>query len=418
MIAAADSAAPRLRLNVDALRDRLLFVSVLSSFLVLIEPSPHEALVGAGLLVLLVTNCRIPGFALLVFGLMLALDLSGLVAAIPVFDRPKVMGFVGTSFFLAIATFYYALLLSDNTEARLRLFRKAWIVAALLSAFAGILGYFDVAGTGALFAAYDGTRAKGTFNDPNVFGPFLVAPTLFLAQDILLARGRLALRGAAFLLLCLGQFLSFSRASWGHLAGSLLLLATFTLLTVPSRRLRLRLLAVGAAGLIVLALGFAVLLSFDGVSKVFAERASLQQSYDVKSGGRFDNYLNALDVILDNPLGIGPFAFAARFGEDAHDAYLNTFLSYGWVGGFSYLALVVATLVIGCQQIGRANRFRPHLIALLSAFLPLTLVSLIIHSDHWRHYFLLVSAIWATSAASRQSPDQLATPARKMPRLD
>lgn len=384
-------------------RDKLLFAAVISSFLVMIDPSPHELIVSCGLLLLLPSRLRVPRHMPLLLALVIGLDLSGAIAAIQVLERPKVLNFAVTSVFLGLATIFYTLLLSENTAARLETLRRAWIAAALCATFAGILGYFNILGSQALFTAYEGTRAKGTFNDPNVFGPFLVPATIFLAQDVMLERGRIGWRVLAFLLLCLGQFLSFSRASWAHLAGSLLLLVFLTALTTTSRRVRRRLILTSLAGLLMLAGGMGILLSSDQLGKVFSERASLEQSYDTKAGGRFDNYRHALDVILDSPLGIGPFAFSDRFGEDAHDAYLNTFVSYGWVGGLSYLAMVALSLLLAFFALCRASALRNHLVAIISCFFPLTLVSLIIHTDHWRHYFLLLAALWATSAASRKS---------------
>lgn len=384
------------------LHEHLLYWAVFSSFLVMFDPSPHELVVSFGLVLLMVSNVRMPRFLAMLIVIMVALNASGVIAALPVIDKPKVLGFVLVSLFLAAATLFYAVLLSENTLRRLEILRRAWIVAGVLAALAGVLGYFNVAGLGSLFTAYGGTRAKATFNDPNVFGPFLIAPTLFLVQDLMAGRGRLFWQSIGCFLLLLGQFLSFSRASWGHLCGSLVIFAVLTVLTTHSTRLRMRFIVVGGIGLGIMALGLVILLSLESVSSVFLQRASLQQSYDVKSGGRFDNYLNALNVLFEAPFGIGPFEFAARFGEDVHNAYLNVFVSYGWGGGIAYLALVTTTLTIGVYSLYRANPLRPHMIALLACFLPLTIVSFIIHSDHWRHYFLLISAIWATAAASAQ----------------
>ncbi|OQW53186.1 O-antigen ligase family protein [Candidatus Raskinella chloraquaticus] len=383
-------------------RDRLLFVAVLASFFVMTDPAPHELIVSGGMVILLASTLRLPRFMVALMGLLLVLNVSGIIAAVPIMERTRVANFAITSVFLAVSTFFYGLLLSENTEARFVLLRRAWIIAALLASLAAIAGYFNIGGTSALFTAYDGTRAKATFNDPNVFGPFLIPPTLFIAQDLIHGVRKFIPAIASFLFLCVGQFLSFSRASWAHLVGSLLLLAVLTLITTGSARLRARLLITGLAGVVLLAALIAILLSLDSVGKVFAERASLQQSYDLKTGGRFDNYLNALNVLLAAPWGLGPFEFAARFGEDAHNAYLNTFLSYGWAGGLSYLALCITTVMLAISGLRRAHPLRSHMIVLVASFVPLTMVSFIIHTDHWRHYFPLVAAIWALRAAMQR----------------
>ena len=379
-------------------RDNLLFLAILSNFFVIVDPSPHELIVIFGLVFLILANIRLPRFTALLIWLLVLISVSGLIAALPILERPKVSSFVLVSFFLGLATLFYVLILSENTLLRLNLLRRAWVIAGVLAAFLGIIGYFNVAGLGAMFTAYDGTRAKATFNDPNVFGPFLIAPTVFLAQEIILSRKIRLIPVLAVLVLCLGQFLSFSRASWGHLAGSLVIMALLAALTVPSPRFRLRLAYGVILGIILIALSIVFLLSLDSVGKVFAERASLQQSYDVKSGGRFDNYLHALNAILDAPLGLGPFEFARRFGEDVHNAYLNTFVSYGWIGGLSYCALVLMTLHLFVASLRYASAFRPHLIAFGATFLPLAIMGGIIHTDHWRHFYILLAAIWVICA--------------------
>ena len=62
--------------------------------------------------------------------------------------------------------------------------------AGLVAARLGIVGYFNVAGTGEYFTLYDNSRAMGPFKDPNVYGPFLVPPIVWLCQDLILRRSR------------------------------------------------------------------------------------------------------------------------------------------------------------------------------------------------------------------------------------
>ena len=81
---------------------------------------------------------------------------------------------------------------------RLRTIRpSAYVIAGVIAASLGILGYFNVAGLGELFSVYDNSRASGPFKDPNVFGPFLVPPIIWLTQDLLLKRGTTLLRALA-----------------------------------------------------------------------------------------------------------------------------------------------------------------------------------------------------------------------------
>lgn len=83
----------------------------------------------------------------------------------------------------------------------------------VMTALLGILGYFGAIPGAANFTLYD--RAKGAFQDPNVFGPFLVGPSLYLLHGLLTQPlSRAPLKVAGLLVLTLGVFLSFSRAAW------------------------------------------------------------------------------------------------------------------------------------------------------------------------------------------------------------
>ena len=79
------------------------------------------------------------------------------------------------------------------------------------------------------------------------------------------------------------------------------------------------------------------------------QRASLDQSYDVGHTGRFGRHVLGVLLVLDMPLGIGPLQFHKIFPEDPHNAYLNAFVSGGWLAGFTYLALAASTLVMGLR---------------------------------------------------------------------
>jgi hypothetical protein len=74
----------------------------------------------------------------------------------------------------------------------------------------------SVGGLSELFLRFG--RARGTFNDPNVLGAFLLLPGLLLVQRMLAGRGPQALWAGMLLTIIMGGlFLSFSRAAWGSL---------------------------------------------------------------------------------------------------------------------------------------------------------------------------------------------------------
>jgi O-antigen ligase len=133
---------------------------------------------------------------------------------------------------------------------------------------------------------------------------------------------------------------------------------------------------------------------------MFQQRAKLTQSYDVGSGGRFGLQEKAVEAVLENPAGMGPFEFARVYGGQQHNAYFQAFLVYGWIGGLAYVLLVVLTVVIGFRQSIVATPWQPYLIAALGTFCGEAFESFVVDTDHWRHYFLALGLVWGLAVAS------------------
>ncbi len=88
------------------------------------------------------------------------------------------------------------------------------------------------------------------------------------------------------------------------------------------------------------------------------------------------------------------------FGLDPHNVYLASLYAHGWIGGFAYLTLAVVTLVIGFRGCWSRAPWQPALIAVYATYLGVALEGFIIDTDHWRHYFLLMGAVWGLAIAS------------------
>jgi hypothetical protein len=104
---------------------------------------------------------------------------------------------------------------------------------------------------------------------------------------------------------------------------------------------------------------------------------------------------------LDRPFGIGPLQFYKFFGEDPHNSYLNAFMSGGWLSGFGYLTLTAVTLLNATRFLRADTPWRATYQVIYAAYLGIAVESAIIDIDHWRHYFLILGALWALMVASR-----------------
>ncbi len=373
----------------------VLGVFAFSGSFVLFEPSPYEVMFIPAVLFAVIAGVSVrPAVLPLVF-LMILFQLGGVMSLPQVWEFPKAKMYVLVSLFMGANAIFFAIVLSRFPLERFAAIRRGYILSAVLAALLGIAGYFGVASeTLTLYG-----RAKGLFKDPNVFAPFLILPAIFLLQDMLTGgMRRVLLLAPPFAIITLALLLGFSRAAWAHFVVSAAIAVIFLLILSPSTRLRMRVVVMSIMSAAALGAGLVVILSIPSIAKLFLARFSLQ-SYDVGPGGRFTNQLQSLPMILDNPLGMGPFQYGARFDVDTHNVYLNAFFSYGWLGWASLMMLVLLTWLFGLRALMRPSPFQRPLGALMAVYMGLSVMSFVIDSDHWRHYFLILGCVWGFIAA-------------------
>jgi O-antigen ligase len=153
------------------------------------------------------------------------------------------------------------------------------------------------------------------------------------------------------------------------------------------------------AGLVAVG-GLAALATVPEVSDLLGERASLEQSYDVGPEGRFGGQKKAVALVASRPLGIGALEFGPlHHPEEVHQVYLNMYLNTGWVGGTFYLLLVLMTIALGLRRVLRDRGGDGVSIVLLAAFLGMAVEGLVVDTDHWRHFYLIMALIWGMALA-------------------
>lgn len=313
----------------------------------------------------------------------------------------RVTDFLLVSVYLVVSLFFFAALVVSNPTRNLAVIWWAYTLAAAIAAAIGCAAYFGLLPNAESFLLYG--RVRSTFNDPNVFGPFLVGPILFLVYRLSMSSERRDVLLVPIVgLLFLGILLSFSRGAWGNLifAGGVFLVLTWMTATSARQIARLTL-AVSLIGVLA-ACVVAWALSSDLVSDLFAERFALTQSYDVsEEGGRFAVQEQALQTIIEKPFGIGPSQWAKIIGSDPHNVYLNVFLAGGWLSGFAYLSLVLATIVLGVRSCFVRTSFQGLQIVAVATFVAHAGEAFIIDIDNWRHVYLLMGLVWGGIAYVR-----------------
>jgi len=373
---------------------------------VLIEPSPYEMaflfvlpLAFAGGLYLHKST-----FALL--GMMLCFAPFAVVGAFQseYYTTAKALTYVSVTIYLWLTAYVVANYVADDPIRHMKVVIGSYVAVACLVAAIGTLAYLGLMPGRELFLRYG--RAKALFKDPNVFAPFLILPAMYALQRILLTKGRRALIATAIYgLLFVGVFVSFSRAAWGHYLGSSALLFVAIFAGEARTREKVRMLKLMLIGVVAMTVILGGLLSIDSVRRLFEVRFSLEQSYDSGSTGRFARQSYALDLALTHPWGMGPgdFATQTRIAEEPHDVYVNVFLSYGWFGGFAFVAMIFSTMWLGLTRVVKPSPQRLLLIPLVATWVPLCIESAIIDTDHWRHLFLISGLIWGVTAVYKPS---------------
>lgn len=395
--------APWLRARAETLLHAMVAVWIFCGGLVITEPSPYElaflAVLGVSLFAGFAFHRRTLGLMVL----FLAFIPFALIAAFQVrySGITDALIYQAVTIFLLFTAWWVANYVAGDPEPRLRLILKAYLATALVSAILGTLGYFGIGHD--LFTRYD--RAKAFFNDPNVYGPFLVLPAMYVLQRIFTGDPkRMAWNVAAYGILAIGVFMSFSRAAWGHIALSSLIVFVLVFALEANARHKVRMLALSLLGALALVVAAGGALSIPSLS-AFIELRTQSQTYDTGESGRFGRQGYAFDLALQNPLGLGPLEFRnLRVKEEPHNTYVNVLHAYGWGGGLALIGFIGITIWRGAVFLGRPGPLRPWLIPLVAVFVPLSAEAAIIDVDHWRHFFLVGGLIWGVTAAWWPAP--------------
>ncbi len=395
--------AAYLRAKLSGLLRWAVALWIFAGSIVITEPSPYEL----AFLVVLGLSLFAGSFAFrrATLGLLVLWVLFipfAIIAAFQATFTPltNALVFQIVTIFLFFTSYWVANYVAEAPQERMRAIVLAYTIAAVFSAVLGTLGYLRLIPGHDLLTLYG--RAKALFNDPNVYGPFLILPAMYALQRVLLGTSRRAVWAAGvFMAITIGVFASFSRAAWGHFALSAAMVYLLCFVFVAHAREKVRMLILALVGALAIVVAIGGMLSIPSVQQLFEIRASAQ-SYDEGETGRFGRQGYAFELALENPLGIGPYEFRnLRIKEEPHNSYVNVLHVYGWGGGFAFILFIGITIWRGLSFVVISSPNRLLLIPLTSVFVPLALEAAIIDLDHWRHFYLIAGLIWGVTAGYR-----------------
>jgi O-antigen ligase len=362
------------------------------------DTSPYDVVAIPTILLWLCLGLRLHRGMLPLLGLLILYVSAITVALLPYIDQPLPVTWTIQLAYLAITGVFFAMLFADGTQARMELALKTFVASCLLSSAFGIVGYFGFIPTEDLFYKYG--RASGTFQDPNVFGSFLTLGALYLMHGLLLGTTRRPILSSAVLMVIVaGIFLSFSRGSWG---GTLIAVAVMVASVYASTRspvLRRRIVTLTVLALAGTAIAIVGLMSIGDTAEMFSKRAAVTQDYDTGETGRFGNQIRGLNMLVDEPLGMGPLRWRLIFALEPHNSYIGSFANGGWVGGVAFIGLVLTTSFVGFRLMSRDTPFRRHAQIVWPALLMFFLQAAQIDIEKWRHVYMMLGMVWGLEAA-------------------
>ncbi|MEJ7787735.1 MAG: O-antigen ligase family protein [Solirubrobacteraceae bacterium] len=369
------------------------------------EPAPPDAIFAVVIAIAVVTGRfslqRVP---LVVFSLLGTFVVLNFLSAVEAVSTGAAGRFMLITLYLAVFGVWLTSFVDSVDRARLivRPYIGGAVFWALLTSLAL---YLPVPGREHL-VDYDGTRGYGLFEDPNVYGPFLIPAALIVAEEMLtprLLRSKSSAKLVMFCILATGVILSYSRAgSISLIVAMVVLLATLTMRRGGGRR-AVALLAVMVVG------GGAVggVLAISGSVGFLQQRSSLQ-TYDTD---RFGAQEQGIRLAEQQPFGIGPGQFDVLVEISTHSTYIRVLAEQGILGFVVILGLLLTTLILAGRNavLGR-DTYGIGSAALLAAWVALLINSSVVDTLHWRHLFFVAALIWAGSRRPTEELDQVGAP--------
>ncbi len=383
----------------------VLWLMLALSCVSFIEPSPYEFfffLLGP---VALFAGVALTRTTMFLFFMLFTIVVAQFFSLIPHLQH-RVVGDGLTPSLYTIYTVYlylsavlFAVVFSHNSVERVTLALKGYAFSTVFAGAWGILSFLNVADLGEREPIPG--RIAGPFKDPNVLGSYCIMGVLFLVQSLLIDKRHTGPKlVAAAIVFVGGVFFSMSRGSIGAMMIELVFLLSVTWATY-GRAVRRRIVAGVSVFLLLATVGAAAIATSSDMLENVTQRAKVEQEYDGGVTGRFGNQKRSIDMLIERPFGFGPFRFPITFTLQPHNSYIGAFADAGWVGGLTFLVLVISTSFVGLRLALTRSPFQRLAQVVTPAALGFFLQALQIDIDHWRFVFLIIGAIWGMESARR-----------------
>ena len=384
----------------------VLLTFSLSSF-VMFEPAPFELAFLAVTVLVIHRHLDLtgrPANVQLICGIVLYPGL-GAVSTIDAPAIPRAIIYHAITVYMFLILYIVALIFQSRDERLKDMVIFGYLIGLFIAAFLGILEFFSIIPTDGAFTKFE--RLKGTYKDPNVFGPAAGFGFLFLlfwrpsvGSETIWYRSMAVVIAA---IIGFGVFLTYSRASQGQLFMATLLVSTLVFLVGNKMRVKPGQILIAVAGFMVAAFMVVFVAPLVIDLEFLASRLGFQW-YDFD---RFAIQALALEWAMGVPLGVGPgqseivflkFASIQKTGA-THNNYIRVLVENGWVAFVAYLFVVYAIWFAALDRLSKlaaveqkgllAQRSRNVLIICFVVLSIHLVMGIIIDTLHWRHFFIL-----------------------------
>ncbi|MGG0664080.1 O-antigen ligase family protein [Viridibacillus arvi] len=359
-----------------------LFLAVLLSSIVMFEPAPTDVLMVI-VTVISVVYGVLRYSASQSFGVfcILLLLLANILSLFFVQNTEVGLFYFIVTLYLSVMWFGIVGLGGRYFEKVLTTVIQAYVFTAIICAILGLAVYFQIIpiiNDWLLFG-----RVKLFFKDPNVYGPFLVLPSIYAILSFEQTKRFFWL--CCFFVLVSGVTISFSRAAWLNLVISIVIYLIFAKQGEGINRIKL---VFAMAVISILLLIFYI--QFTGLDDQLSDRMSLQH-YD---NDRFAMQKEALITGLNNPIGVGPGQSEILFPLAPHNLYARILTENGFLGFISFSAFLIVSIIKSFQSSRQLGSYSSYYVMISAVIIGHVANSFFIDSLHWRHLWLILALAW------------------------
>src|SRR6201986_1437389 len=138
--ATADGSLPSVAAapGVLALQRALVWLVGASGAIVFIEPSPYELTTLLSTVIFFATGMRLRLVFMPLLFLLVLVNVGYSIGAIPFIETSVVANWIATSWYMAFTVIFFAMVVADDTEARLDMLRRSLIVGAMIASLAAL----------------------------------------------------------------------------------------------------------------------------------------------------------------------------------------------------------------------------------------------------------------------------------------